>query len=156
MAMWLPPRLCPCSICTGARAVPPLGQASVVLSLSLVTPRLCGLRTLQPYAERIPVMATASITINFTSQISLTGPGVQVHYSVYNQSDREYGLAAGKAGAPTAPTAPQPHRLPGPLPSPEAPRGWTKRVRVCARVHACVNVCACVYKGMQLCECPHV
>nr|KAF6498263.1 transmembrane serine protease 6 [Rousettus aegyptiacus] len=32
-------------------------------------------------------MATASITINFTSQISLTGPGVQVHYSVYNQSD---------------------------------------------------------------------
>ncbi|KAF5919803.1 hypothetical protein HPG69_009792, partial [Diceros bicornis minor] len=49
--------------------------------------RLCGLRTLQPYAERIPVVATAGITINFTSQISLTGPGVQVHYSLYNQSD---------------------------------------------------------------------
>ncbi|XP_063094544.1 transmembrane protease serine 6 isoform X1 [Cavia porcellus] len=49
--------------------------------------RLCGLRTLQPYAERIPVVATAGITINFTSQSSLTGPGVRVHYSLYNQSD---------------------------------------------------------------------
>ncbi|XP_073940515.1 transmembrane protease serine 6 isoform X2 [Castor canadensis] len=49
--------------------------------------RLCGLRTLQPYAERISVVTTAAITINFTSQTSLTGPGVQVHYSLYNQSD---------------------------------------------------------------------
>ncbi|XP_006156590.1 transmembrane protease serine 6 [Tupaia chinensis] len=49
--------------------------------------RLCGLRTLQPYAERIPVVATTGVTINFTSQTSLTGPGVQVHYSLYNQSD---------------------------------------------------------------------
>ncbi|XP_025782248.1 transmembrane protease serine 6 [Puma concolor] len=49
--------------------------------------RLCGLRTLQPYAERIPVVASASITVNFTSQIPLTGPGVQVHYGLYNQSD---------------------------------------------------------------------
>ncbi|EHH65809.1 hypothetical protein EGM_02652 [Macaca fascicularis] len=49
--------------------------------------RLCGLRILQPYAERIPVVATAGITINFTSQISLTGPGVRVHYGLYNQSD---------------------------------------------------------------------
>jgi hypothetical protein len=49
------------------------------------------LRTLQPYAERISVVTTAAITINFTSQTSLTGPGVQVHYSLYNQSDREYG-----------------------------------------------------------------
>lgn len=54
-----------------------------------VAPRLCGLRTLQPYAERIPVVASASITVNFTSQIPLTGPGVQVHYGLYNQSDRE-------------------------------------------------------------------
>uniref|UniRef100_A0A8C5ZMS1 Transmembrane serine protease 6 n=1 Tax=Marmota marmota marmota TaxID=9994 RepID=A0A8C5ZMS1_MARMA len=49
--------------------------------------RLCGLRTLQPYAERIPVVTTAGITINFTSQVSLTGPGVRVHYGLYNQSD---------------------------------------------------------------------
>ncbi|XP_004700767.1 transmembrane protease serine 6 [Echinops telfairi] len=49
--------------------------------------RLCGLRTLQPYAERIPVVGTAGITINFTSQISLTGPGLQVRYALYNQSD---------------------------------------------------------------------
>ncbi|XP_059881586.1 transmembrane protease serine 6 isoform X1 [Delphinus delphis] len=69
------------------QAVPYLGPDRVALSLSLVTPRLCGLRTLQPYAERIPVVATAGITINFTSQISLTGPGVQVHYGLYNQSD---------------------------------------------------------------------
>uniref|UniRef100_A0A8C5NZB2 Transmembrane protease serine 6 n=1 Tax=Jaculus jaculus TaxID=51337 RepID=A0A8C5NZB2_JACJA len=49
--------------------------------------RLCGMRTLQPYAERIPVVASAGITINFTSQNSLTGPGVKVHYGLYNQSD---------------------------------------------------------------------
>ncbi|NXC31117.1 TMPS6 protease, partial [Campylorhamphus procurvoides] len=49
--------------------------------------RLCGLRTLQAYAERIPVMSSADITITFTSQISLTGPGVQAAYSLYNQSD---------------------------------------------------------------------
>lgn len=49
--------------------------------------RLCGLRTLQPYAERIPVVATSGVTVNFTSQISLTGPGVQVYYGLYNQSD---------------------------------------------------------------------
>ncbi|GAB1299552.1 Transmembrane protease serine 6 [Apodemus speciosus] len=49
--------------------------------------RLCGFRTLQPYAERIPVVASDGVTINFTSQISLTGPGVQVYYSLYNRSD---------------------------------------------------------------------
>lgn len=58
-------------------------------------PRLCGLRTLQPYAERIPVVTTAGITVNFTSQISLTGPGVRVHYGLYNQSDRECVRAVG-------------------------------------------------------------
>ncbi|XP_077908919.1 transmembrane protease serine 6 isoform X4 [Ictidomys tridecemlineatus] len=67
--------------------------------------RLCGLRTLQPYAERIPVVTTAGITINFTSQISLTGPGVRVHYGLYNQSDREYGQqhAAGDPGPCASP-----------------------------------------------------
>ncbi|XP_054843817.1 transmembrane protease serine 6 [Eublepharis macularius] len=49
--------------------------------------RLCGLRSLQAYAERIPVVSSAGITINFTSQIILTGPGVQAAYSLYNQSD---------------------------------------------------------------------
>uniref|UniRef100_A0A8C9F073 Transmembrane serine protease 6 n=1 Tax=Pavo cristatus TaxID=9049 RepID=A0A8C9F073_PAVCR len=49
--------------------------------------RLCGLRTLQAYAERIPVTSSADIAISFTSQISLTGPGVQAAYSLYNQSD---------------------------------------------------------------------
>uniref|UniRef100_A0A8C3BIW2 Transmembrane serine protease 6 n=1 Tax=Cairina moschata TaxID=8855 RepID=A0A8C3BIW2_CAIMO len=49
--------------------------------------RLCGLRTLQAYAERIPVTSSADITITFTSQISLTGPGVQAAYSLYNLSD---------------------------------------------------------------------
>ncbi|XP_064903822.1 transmembrane protease serine 6 isoform X2 [Columba livia] len=49
--------------------------------------RLCGLRTLQAYAERIPVTSSVDITITFTSQISLTGPGVQAAYSLYNQSD---------------------------------------------------------------------
>lgn len=36
------------------------------------------------------MVASDGVTINFTSQISLTGPGVQVYYSLYNQSDREY------------------------------------------------------------------
>ncbi|POI34745.1 hypothetical protein CIB84_001504, partial [Bambusicola thoracicus] len=49
--------------------------------------RLCGLRTLQAYAERIPVTSSADVAITFTSQISLTGPGVQAAYSLYNQSD---------------------------------------------------------------------
>ncbi|XP_072216197.1 transmembrane protease serine 6 [Excalfactoria chinensis] len=49
--------------------------------------RLCGLRTLQTYAERIPATSSADIAITFTSQISLTGPGVQAAYSLYNQSD---------------------------------------------------------------------
>uniref|UniRef100_A0A8B9F5B1 Transmembrane serine protease 6 n=1 Tax=Amazona collaria TaxID=241587 RepID=A0A8B9F5B1_9PSIT len=49
--------------------------------------RFCGLRTLQAYAERISVTSAADITITFTSQISLTGPGVQAAYSLYNQSD---------------------------------------------------------------------
>ncbi|XP_053922225.1 transmembrane protease serine 6 isoform X3 [Cuculus canorus] len=49
--------------------------------------RLCGLRTLQAYAERIPVTSSADIVINFTSQISLTGPGIQASYSLYNLSD---------------------------------------------------------------------
>ncbi|XP_053112433.1 transmembrane protease serine 6 isoform X2 [Hemicordylus capensis] len=49
--------------------------------------RFCGLRILQAYAERIPVVSSAGVTINFTSQISLTGPGVHATYSLYNQSD---------------------------------------------------------------------
>lgn len=88
------------------------------LRLSPVTPRLCGLRTLQPYVERIPVVASAGITINFTSQISLTGPGVQAHYSLYNQSDREYRPAGSEEGTPAAP---QP--LPASLPLLGAPGG---------------------------------
>lgn len=122
--LWLP---CSCRVCTRAQAVPSRGQAPVALSLSVVVPRLCGLRTLQPYAERIPVVASTGITINFTSQTSLTGPGVQVHYSLYNQSDREYALAGSRPGTPTAPQL-----LPASLPSLEAPRGWTKGVHVCA------------------------
>lgn len=57
---------------------------------ALFCTRLCGLRTLQAYAERIPVVSSAGVTINFTSQISLTGPGVHATYGLYNQSDREY------------------------------------------------------------------
>uniref|UniRef100_A0A8D0EXR2 Transmembrane serine protease 6 n=1 Tax=Strix occidentalis caurina TaxID=311401 RepID=A0A8D0EXR2_STROC len=57
------------------------------ISLPCLFLRLCGLRTLQAYAERIPVTSSADITITFTSQVSLTGPGVQAAYSLYNQSD---------------------------------------------------------------------
>lgn len=51
------------------------------------------------------MVASAGITINFTSQTSLTGPGVQVFYSLYNQTDREHGQV-GEWGGPTAPAAP--------------------------------------------------
>lgn len=83
--------------------------------MCLLSPRLCGLRTLQPYAERIPVVASTGITINFTSQISLTGPGVQVQYGLYNQSDREYELLG--RGSPL-----QPPSFLRPLPSLGVPR----------------------------------
>lgn len=81
------------------------------------------------------MVATAGITVNFTSQIPLTGPGVQVHYGLYNQSDREYEQPGSRGGAPDAPAA-SPCLLPIP--------GSTKRldqrtvgVRMCARVRAC-------------------
>ncbi|XP_063059142.1 transmembrane protease serine 6 [Engraulis encrasicolus] len=48
--------------------------------------RLCGSRGLQPFAERI-FLLSASITVTMTSEVSLTGPGLQIHYSLFNQSD---------------------------------------------------------------------
>ncbi|XP_041959008.1 transmembrane protease serine 6 [Alosa sapidissima] len=48
--------------------------------------RLCGTRGLQPYAERL-FLLSASVTVTMTSEVSLTGPGLQVHYSLFNQSD---------------------------------------------------------------------
>ncbi|XP_069509114.1 transmembrane protease serine 6 [Ambystoma mexicanum] len=48
--------------------------------------RMCGLRVLLPYAERITMVST-STTVSFSSQITLTGPGLQVSYSLYNQTD---------------------------------------------------------------------
>ncbi|MGH0181555.1 UNVERIFIED_CONTAM: hypothetical protein FKN15_007167 [Acipenser sinensis] len=48
--------------------------------------RLCGSRILQPYGERIHAVSL-TVTLTMTSQISLTGPGVIVHYSLFNQSD---------------------------------------------------------------------
>lgn len=55
------------------------------------------------------MVASAGVTINFTSQISLTGPGVQVYYSLYNQSDREYGGVAG-GGYPAPLLSPDVHK----------------------------------------------
>ncbi|XP_014873541.1 transmembrane protease serine 6 isoform X2 [Poecilia latipinna] len=48
--------------------------------------RLCGTRGLQPYCERLSLL-TNSTTVVMTSEVSLTGPGLQVHYSVFNLSD---------------------------------------------------------------------
>ncbi|XP_043923954.1 transmembrane protease serine 6 [Protopterus annectens] len=48
--------------------------------------RLCGMRILQPYVERIFTLSRI-ITITFASQISLTGPGVQFHFGLFNQSN---------------------------------------------------------------------
>lgn len=101
-----------------------------------LSPRLCGLRTLQPYAERIPVVASTGITINFTSQTSLTGPGVQVTYGLYNQSDREY-ERRGQA-APCSPAASSR------LCHPREGLGAGQREWVCACEHVCVHAYAAV------------
>lgn len=50
--------------------------------------RLCGTRGLQPYCERLSLL-THSTTVVMTSEVSLTGPGLQVHYSIFNLSDRK-------------------------------------------------------------------
>lgn len=49
--------------------------------------RLCGSRSLQPYSQRLFLTST-SATVVMTSEVSLTGPGLQLHYSLFNLSDR--------------------------------------------------------------------
>ncbi|XP_076871878.1 transmembrane protease serine 6 [Brachyhypopomus gauderio] len=48
--------------------------------------RMCGLRALQTYAERL-YLHSPTTTVTMTSEVSLTGPGLQIHYSIFNQSD---------------------------------------------------------------------
>ncbi|XP_074520453.1 transmembrane protease serine 6 [Halichoeres trimaculatus] len=48
--------------------------------------RLCGTRSLQPYCERLSLLST-TVTIVMTSEVSITGPGLQMHYSIFNLSD---------------------------------------------------------------------
>ncbi|XP_068455598.1 transmembrane protease serine 6 [Clinocottus analis] len=49
--------------------------------------RLCGSRGLQSYNERLFLLAAAAATVVMTSEVSLTGPGLRLRYSVFNQSD---------------------------------------------------------------------
>lgn len=51
--------------------------------------RLCGTRSLQPYSERF-FLFSMTVTVVMTSEVSLTGPGLQLHYSVFNLSDRKW------------------------------------------------------------------
>uniref|UniRef100_A0A667WQ79 Transmembrane serine protease 6 n=1 Tax=Myripristis murdjan TaxID=586833 RepID=A0A667WQ79_9TELE len=48
--------------------------------------RLCGTRSLQPYSERLFLLAMTT-TVVMTSEVSLTGPGLQLQYSLFNLSD---------------------------------------------------------------------
>ncbi|XP_056380093.1 transmembrane protease serine 6 isoform X2 [Hyla sarda] len=48
--------------------------------------RMCGMRVLKPYIERIEGVLN-NITVTFTCTRSLTGPGIQVSYSLYNRTD---------------------------------------------------------------------
>ncbi|KAM6940279.1 transmembrane protease serine 6 [Xenentodon cancila] len=48
--------------------------------------RLCGTRGLQPYCERLFLLSETT-TVVMTSEVSLTGPGLQLRYSVFNLSD---------------------------------------------------------------------
>lgn len=83
------------------------------------------------------MVASAGITINFTSQISLTGPGVQVFYSLYNQTDRECGQVGGWGG----PHSPCSSSL---LLSPlwKHREAGLKECCVCVCVHSCAPTCA--------------
>lgn len=54
----------------------------------LFHPRLCGTRSLQPYTERLFLLSSTT-TVVMTSEVSLTGPGLQLHYTVFNLSDRK-------------------------------------------------------------------
>ncbi|XP_022593937.1 transmembrane protease serine 6 isoform X1 [Seriola dumerili] len=48
--------------------------------------RLCGTRGLQPYSERLYLLSTTA-TVVMTSEVSLTGPGLQLRFSVFNLTD---------------------------------------------------------------------
>ncbi|XP_069823255.1 transmembrane protease serine 6 isoform X2 [Dendropsophus ebraccatus] len=48
--------------------------------------RMCGVRVLRPYTERVEDVLN-NITITFTCPRSLTGPGIQASYSLYNKTD---------------------------------------------------------------------
>uniref|UniRef100_A0A8C5QRT6 Transmembrane serine protease 6 n=1 Tax=Leptobrachium leishanense TaxID=445787 RepID=A0A8C5QRT6_9ANUR len=48
--------------------------------------RLCGVRAHQSYAERI-IPVSGNVTVSFTCPYTLTGPGIQASYSLFNQSD---------------------------------------------------------------------
>ncbi|XP_059902668.1 transmembrane protease serine 6 [Gadus macrocephalus] len=48
--------------------------------------RLCGTRGLHPYRERLFVLST-STTVRMTSDVALTGPGLQLRYSLFNLSE---------------------------------------------------------------------
>ncbi|XP_051899161.1 transmembrane protease serine 6 isoform X2 [Pristis pectinata] len=48
--------------------------------------KLCGWRVLQPYAERIFAVALTT-KVTFSSEVTLTGPGIQFQYSLFNQSN---------------------------------------------------------------------
>ncbi|XP_060922999.1 transmembrane protease serine 6 [Limanda limanda] len=48
--------------------------------------RRCGTRSSQPYIERVSLLSRV-VTVSMTTQVSLTGPGLQLHYSVFNLSD---------------------------------------------------------------------
>ncbi|XP_011476691.1 transmembrane protease serine 6 isoform X2 [Oryzias latipes] len=48
--------------------------------------RLCGTRGLQAYCERLILLSTTT-TVIMTSEVSLTGPGLQIRYSAFNMTD---------------------------------------------------------------------
>ncbi|XP_066450666.1 transmembrane protease serine 6 isoform X1 [Eleutherodactylus coqui] len=48
--------------------------------------RKCGMRVLKPYTERVEGVSN-NINVTFTCPRSLTGPGIQASYSLYNKTD---------------------------------------------------------------------
>lgn len=48
--------------------------------------RMCGMRVLKPHTERVEGVSS-NITVTFTCARSLTGPGIQASYSLYNKTD---------------------------------------------------------------------
>ncbi|XP_037327817.2 transmembrane protease serine 6 [Pungitius pungitius] len=109
--------------------------------------RLCGSRGLQSYNERLSLL-TAATTVVMTSEVSLTGPGLQLRYRVFNLSDPCPGQFLCSVNGLCVPACDG---------IKDCPNGLDERNCVCAAQYQCPEDSRCVdyYKVCdQLPDCP--